>query len=383
MKMDACIVGLGAVSPMGAGVSALTRDLENRLPELIASPFSCSTHEGDDWSGSVPDSVFELDNAKLKRMPRCNRLALMAVDEALSHSGIKPSDESASVGIFYCTDHGPESQTCRFLDTLFLKTPRLVSPLLFQNTTFAAGAGEISMRHGVQGPSYSVVNGFQGMLTAIDLASMALSLGRINYAILVATDELNTLQQQSLVSMGLARDVGASTVKVAHGFAPAEGAAALILTSPPTCRARHHKPLASIMGVGHGHDAMSHRRTDPEGTALALAMRAAVGGEDLSCVSSIWLAANGHPVMDKAERCAIDSFGATPGNVPCIALKHLIGESHAAAPGLQIISSIHSAVNGLIPQSTPFSLINALSPGGGAASLLLAAGPDRADALID
>ena len=223
------VTGAGSVSPFGIGTEALWRG--------VCECRNCfSTNQ--DWataSGShgVAGRIASVETpvgfpARFRRIPRAYQFALLAADQALRQAKLEPASESESVGLFFCTDHGAEEQSSQFLDDLFLKSPRLVRPLLFQNTTFAAGAGELSLHYRIKGPSYTLTSGFHGFIQALTLASAALSAGRIRYALVVACDELTRLQYQVLSNLGVLAK--SSTTRPyddrRDGVIPAEGAAA-------------------------------------------------------------------------------------------------------------------------------------------------------------
>ena len=395
--MDYVITGTGCVSPYGqttadlltgiaAGKSALTRQAD----------FACFGQ-----SSGVVGLVNNLDKpdgfpVKFKRTPKCNQMALIAAEQAINESHLPLATEADSVGVFYCTDHGPEEQTCRYLDALFLKSPRLVSPLLFQNTTFAAGAGELSLHYQIKGPSYTVTTGFHSFYLAIDLARMAIDTGRIRYALIVGTDELTTVQFRALVKLGLAAHQanGLNGVGTGNGFIPAEGAAAIILESGHTAVARNIHPMAKISGIGTGHDAQKARQAAANGSGLQHAVRRALNeaGCQTHEIDAVFLSASGFEQLDSAELQAMATVGFNSSGTCYTAIKSLVGESHAASAAIQLIIALDALKHDRVPPTLLHStdpnytgslsqaqkqmplnrlLLNAQSPGGGSASLIL------------
>jgi 3-oxoacyl-[acyl-carrier-protein] synthase II len=337
--------------------------------------------------------------ARFRRLPRAYQFALLAADQALRQAGLVPESESESVGLFFCTDHGAEEQTSQFLDDLFLKSPRLVRPLLFQNTTFAAGAGELSLHYRIKGPSYTLTSGFHSVIMALALASIAVSAGRVRYALVVACDELTRLQYQVLANLGVLAQSPAARPYDARrdGIIPSEGAAALVVEPVDSARARGAPVLGLVAGAGSSHDHRPRREADPSGGGLQRAMRRATdqAGLGLSQVEAILSSASGSRLLDRAEMRALRALGAEclP---PVTALKSLLGEAHAASPGLHIVAALRILSEGLLPPTVGWDqeapeglrpvvrpmtipaqrlLINAYSPGGGAASLVLTRGP--------
>ncbi|RNA63533.1 hypothetical protein D1631_17245 [Chryseobacterium nematophagum] len=73
--------------------------------------------------------------------------------------------------------------------------PDRVSPMKAPSTIANAAASQMAIQAGIKGPNFSVCAGMAGSLQALDIASMHLNQGMIDYGIIASTEVRNTYQQ--------------------------------------------------------------------------------------------------------------------------------------------------------------------------------------------
>jgi 3-oxoacyl-(acyl-carrier-protein) synthase len=396
------IIGIGAVSPLGVGVDSLVQGIaEGRCPLVEVAQFRerVGTHGVAGLVSPWVPSTFD-SSGRFARLPRAWQFALVACDEALRSAGLGGPEAGEQAGVFFGTDHGAVGHTEAFLRDLIGKSPRLVSPLSFQNTTLASGAGEVSLRFRIKGPSITVPSGYVSLAGTMMAAAISLANRRIRYAVVVLTEELTGLQFLALSRLGRVSPSGVSRPfeSEADGFVPSEGAACLVLARCDDAIAAAHV-VGYVYGVGLAHSTIHPKRTDPIGCAIESAMRRALLGprmqpEDIAFVSA---AANSCPLQDRAEALAL---GRLAEDGPCplavTALKAHLGEGHSVSPAFQVIAALDALQRNRLPRtvhsvgikrlpvpvlsdvprsiaSGRVALVNAQSPGGGTGSIVVGA----------
>jgi 3-oxoacyl-[acyl-carrier-protein] synthase II len=397
------ITGTGVVSPFGVGLDLFREGiLEARSCLRTVDDFAeMSASHG--LAGNVPDfqSTQYSASPRFGRLPKAYQYAMVAADEALRDARLDPAAAGDQCGVFFATDHGAIEQTRRFVHDLLSKSPRLVSPLLFQNTTFAAGAGEISLRYGIKGPSYTMTSGYISLVVALYAAVVAIMNHRVTYGLVVGCDELSAIQYLALSRLGCLAGTPARSCPFdvrRNGFIPAEGAVAFVLESSQAAAARGQAVQGHLLGLGLAHDTGTGHQPSRDGCGFEQAMRQALtAGRTLPAgVDFVSAAANSSPRLDRAEAAAIRRVSAerdTPLQVT--ALKSLVGEAHAAAAGMQVASCLISFAEGIIVSTRNYALpdpecpvtvvaeqalrqevntalVNSFSPGGACGSILLA-----------
>jgi 3-oxoacyl-[acyl-carrier-protein] synthase II len=397
------ITGTGVVSPFGVGLGLFREGLLEARSGLRTVDDFAEASASHGLAGRVPafESTQYGTSRRFGRLPTSYQYAIVAADEALRNARLDPAAAGERCGVFFATDHGAIEQTRRFVHDLLSKSPRLVSPLLFQNTTFAAGAGEISLRYGIKGPSYTVTSGYVSLVVALYAAVVAIMNRRVTYGLVVGCDELSAIQYMALARLGWLAGTPARSCPFdarRTGFVPAEGAVAFVLESSQTAAARGQAVRGHLRGIGLAHDTGAGHQPSQDGHGFEQAMRQALSaaGTIPAGVDFVSAAANSSPRLDRAEAAAIRRVSAerdTP--LPVTGLKSLVGEAHAAAAGMQVVSCLISFAEGIVvptrnyarpdPQcpvavvaETPLrqevntALVNSFSPGGACGSIVLA-----------
>ena len=135
------------------------------------------------------------------------------------------------------------------------------------------------------------------------------------------------------------------------GFAPAEGAATLILESEEHALERGANIRAELVGYGATSDAyhLVHPPEDGEGAARAMRMAlkdAGIGPEDVDYVNAHGTST---PLNDPSETVAIKKvFGEHAMGVPISSTKSMIGHSLGASGAIEAVAAIRTIQSGVI-----------------------------------
>lgn len=151
-------------------------------------------------------------DARARRLPRIDRMALAVAREALS-----VEENPARVGLVYGSGYGSLASTAEFLDQVAARGPAFGSPMAFFESVHHAPAGQVSICLGVRGPSLTVSSRDLSGEGALSAALELLRAGRARAVLAVAADECPPALEEGH------RVLGAP-------LPPSEGAAAMLLS---------------------------------------------------------------------------------------------------------------------------------------------------------
>ena len=305
------VVGLGAVSPAGWGLTELEEAVRagQSLPTQDC-PRTAGPREGECLVRRVPPPPPErlLKAPRLRRASPVSRFALAAALEALERAGFPNGTGAGRLGLVFGMFNGCVQFSGRFYQEV-LDTPELASPLLFPETVYNAPASHVAAQLGVDGPVSTLIGDAAVILDAVELAGLWLEQGLVERCLVLAAEECDWL--------------GAEAVRYAHrGLVAGEGAAALLLSADGS-----GPVLAEVV------DQPVRGRAE-RAQALAAAVRAWPGRVviDGRC---------GVAKLDRDETAALEGIGGEsrqPGVV--------LGECLGAAGSLQLVLAAAAAGRG-------------------------------------
>jgi 3-oxoacyl-[acyl-carrier-protein] synthase II len=303
MSRSGKISGLGAVSPIGIGISAFTSALRQgqsgvRLLDFV-NPHMRSTVAAE-CRRFDPASVAE--TADLDRLPRSVFLALAAAREAMGTAGLagpRPLDTSRRIGLLLGTGGGG-------IDFTLDQSEKVhhggrASLWTITNATHGNLAGELSIRLGLHGPSWCVST---GCASSSDAAGLALQMLRLKSVepenpmlpdawVVVGADAhvcWGVLYTMELLRVISSRDYRAAPEEAPtasrpfdlsrDGFVLGEGAWAMVLEREDW---RPERPaVASLMGYAATCDAYHRVRPAPDMAEAVRAIQGAITDASLS-----------------------------------------------------------------------------------------------------
>jgi 3-oxoacyl-[acyl-carrier-protein] synthase II len=335
---EVVVTGVGAVTPLGVGASALHERWAAGICGIENGEGRC-----DEFTASDHFSVKEA-----RRADRFAQLVLVASREALDDAGWGdelPYD-AERVGAIIGTGIGGIGTIEANERTLLEQGPKLVSPLAVPLMMGNAGAAAVSMRHGLRGPSYGVVSACAAGTHAIGSAMRAIQYGDAQAVVAGGTEAaLTPLSRAAFVAVdALSRSGISRPFDVRRdGFVMGEGAGVLVLENGAMARERGANILATLRGYGATSDA--HHITAPpangEGAARAITRAledAAVAADDL-----VYINAHGTstPINDRAETAALKTaLGEHAKTIPISSTKSAIGHLLGAAGAVEAIATI-------------------------------------------
>jgi 3-oxoacyl-[acyl-carrier-protein] synthase II len=305
------ITGIGLITPLGgdldaqwgglcegrSGIAPISRFDASRLPSQIA--------------GEVRDFDVArwVDGLVLRQLDRYGELALAASVLALRHAGIAAgSCDPARSGCIVGSGLGGVQTLCDAARTLDPASPlRGLSPYVLPASTASLAAGQISILHGLRGPSYTTSAACASGAHALGLALRTIQCGdadvmlaggadaMVSELVVAAFSLLGVLSRRNGEPTRASRPFSASR----DGFVLAEGAAFVVLEEAGHARARGARPIAELRGYGASSDAHHITSMQPSGDSIEAAMRLALDDADLSPADVDYL--NAHATGTRAD----------------------------------------------------------------------------------
>jgi 3-oxoacyl-[acyl-carrier-protein] synthase II len=362
MTKKIVVTGLGTSSPLGgnvddswrallageSGVSPLEQDWVERyeLPITFAGQAKVD-----------PSEV--LERVETKRLDRGSQFALIAAREAWADAG-SPDDAPERVSVEYATGIGGIWTLVDAWDTLRERGPRRVLPMTVPMLMPNAPAAAISMALHARGGARTVVSACASGTESITNAYDHLQAGLADVIIAGGTEAaIHPLPLASFAAMQALSKRNDSPTTASRpydvtrdGFVLGEGAGAIILETEEHALARGARIYAQLAGGSVTSDSFHITAPDPEGSAAARAMLAAIAqaGGTIDDVSHINAHATSTPVGDIAEyKALLHLFGDRLGSIPVSATKAATGHLLGGTGALEAIFTIKALHERLAP----------------------------------
>jgi 3-oxoacyl-[acyl-carrier-protein] synthase II len=357
------ITGLGAVTPLGAGVEAswsrllAGRSGIRRLADAVVEDLPAKVGgvvpalAEDCEAGFDPDAV--LAPKEQRRVDRFILFALAAADEALNQAGWKPisEDDRVRTATIIASGIGGFPAITEAVRTVDQRGVRRLSPFTVPSFLVNLAAGHISIRYSLKGPLGAPVTACAAGIQAIGDAARLIRANEADIAVCGGTEACMNIV--SLGGFAAARSLSTGFNEtpaqasrpfdlLRDGFVMSEGAGILVIEELSHARARGAKPLAELVGYGTTADA-HHITSGPEdGDGARRAMEAAITQAGVSAreVRHLNAHATSTPVGDLGEIEAIKKVFGRDLAVAVSATKSATGHLLGAAGGLGAIFTI-------------------------------------------
>ncbi|GLK18471.1 beta-ketoacyl-[acyl-carrier-protein] synthase family protein [Herbiconiux flava] len=347
------VTGIGTTSPLGgtareswqnllagqSGASTLEQSwvAENQLPVTFAA------------QARVPASEV-LERIETKRLDPGSQFALIAAREAWADAG-SPDVVPERFGVDWATGIGGVWTLLDAWDTLREKGPRRVLPMTVPMLMPNGPAAAIEMSLGARAGARTVVSACASSTESIANAYDHLQAGLADIIVAggseAAIHPLPIASFASMQALSKRNDDPATASRpydlTRDGFVLGEGGAALVLETEEHALGRGARIYAELLGGAVTSDAYHITAPDPEGSAAARAMIAAVSnaGYSLDDVAHINAHATSTPVGDIAEYKAMEHvFGGRLAGIPVSATKASTGHLLGGAGGIEAIFTV-------------------------------------------
>lgn len=353
----AVVTGLGVMGPTGldvagywantvagrSGLARVTRFDPGRYPSRIA--------------GEIQDfrPAEHLPSRLLPQTDHLTRLSLVAADRALADAAVDPALlPEYDMGVVTASSAGGFEFGHRELHKLWGQGPEYVSAYQSFAWFYAVNTGQISIRHGMRGPSGVLVSEQAGGLDAIATARRHVRDG--TPLVVTGAVDGSTCPWGWVAQMSNGRISHADEPRRAYlpfdvracGYVPGEGGAILILESGEAAAARGR---AGGYGTVAGYAATFD---PPPGSERPPTLRRAIelalddAGLTAGAIDVVFADAAGVAELDAVEAEAVRAvFG--PYGVPVTAPKTMTGRLAAGGAALDVATALLALADGLIP----------------------------------
>ncbi|MDQ3676805.1 MAG: beta-ketoacyl-ACP synthase II [Actinomycetota bacterium] len=335
---DVVVTGIGAVTPLGVGARTLHEQWTAGTSGIRDGEAPCADFEPTD----------HLSRKEARRADRFAQLGIVSSDEALRDAGWEdelPYDPYR-IGCILGTGIGGIGTLEGNHDTLRDSGPKDVSPLAIPLMMSNAGSAALSLRHGLQGPVFSVVSACAAGSHALGTAMRAIQCGDAQAVVTGGSEAaLTPLSRASFTSMSALSPSGISRPFDARrdGFVMGEGAAVLVLEDGESARERGAQILATLRGYGTTGDAFHLTAPQEQGDGGARAIELAMSDAGLTPADIDYVNAHGTSTQlnDRSETSALKTaLGDRAHEIPVSSTKSAIGHLLGAAGAVEAVATL-------------------------------------------
>jgi 3-oxoacyl-[acyl-carrier-protein] synthase II len=232
---------------------------------------------------------------------------------------------------------------------------------------FGGVAERTAERFGTKGAPISLSTACASGASAIQLGVEALRRGEADAALCIGTD--GSIHAEALIRFSLLSALSTRNevpeaaakpfAKNRDGFVMAEGAAALVLETLESARARGATVLGVIKGSGERADSFHRTRSNPDGSAIIGAIANAIedAGIPPERIDYVNAHGTGTPENDKMESMACAAvFGERMAHLPISSNKSMIGHTLTAAGAVEAVFSLMTIERGVLPPTINYEM---------------------------
>ena len=364
------VTGIGALTPIGNNLQDYWKNLVMGVSGAapithfdtseFKTKFACELKNF--------DAAEYLDRRELRRLDEFSQYAIIAADEAIKDAGLfeNESINKDRFGVIWSSGIGGINVFQQEIGGFFTGngTPRF-NPFFIPKMIIDIAPGHISMRHGLRGPTFSVVSACasstNGMIDAFNYIRLgmadifvtggseaAITEGGIGgFNAMKALSENNENYSTASRPFDSTRD----------GFVMGEGAAGLILEEYEHAKARGAKIYCEIVGGGMSADAHHLTAPHPEGLGAKNVMNNALRDANLKPEDVDYINVHGTstPLGDIAELLAVkDVFGEHAYELNISSTKSMTGHLLGAAGAIEAVACIMAIQEGVVPPTINF-----------------------------
>ncbi|MHC4550479.1 MAG: beta-ketoacyl-ACP synthase II [Planctomycetota bacterium] len=359
------VTGMGAVTNLGL-------DAESTWEGMVAGRSGISTIRGAEfarWEGqwlvTIGGQIHDFDPSvrlaarEAHRIDRFTQLGLCATLEAVEQSGLDFARvDPTRCGVAIGSGVGGIRTIEQGVELLLTEGPQRLSPHTVPRLMVNSCAGLVSIRYGLQGPSWAHATACSSSGHSLADAVHVIQRREADVMIAGGTEFAVTpvcisafMRMKALSRRNDAPEQASRPFdRDRDGFVLAEGAAIFVLETLEHARQRGAEILCELAGVGASSDAAHITAPDATGRGAALAMQAALAHARLDPTDLDYINAHGTstPLGDRAEVAAVKRvFGTT--DLAISSTKSMHGHCLGASGGVETIACVNAIRHGVVP----------------------------------
>jgi 3-oxoacyl-[acyl-carrier-protein] synthase II len=240
-------------------------------------------------------------------------------------------------------------------------------PAMYRQTLFGGISERLADRLGTRGLPVTLSTACASGASAIQLGVEAIRRGDTDRAISIGTD--GSVGAEALIRFSLLSALSTQNErpekaskpfsKDRDGFVIAEGAAALVLESLESAKARGATILGVVMGCGEKADDFHRTRSKPDGSPIIATIKHGLADAGLAPEDIGYITAHGTstPENDRMEAGGLAAvFGERIRTVPISSNKSMIGHTLTAAGAIEAVFSLLTMREGVLPPTINYDV---------------------------
>lgn len=359
------ITGLGTINALGdTAPKSFERMLRGENGIGPITHFDASGFAAQICASAAWDHLEHFDPQDEKKLDWFTMLGLAASDEAIRDAGLEGIAEwdeplRERIGCIIGTGiggiQGIESQH----DILKERGPRRVSPHFIPKIMANAVSGQMAIRHGLLGTTFTTSSACASSGHAIGMALMAIRSGEVDMCLTggaeAATTPLSVGGFSSAKALSLRNDEPDKACRPfdlnRSGFVMGEGAGVLVFEEYEAAKKRGAKIYAEVKGYGSTDDAfhITAPKEDGSGPARAFEIAMRTGGVDPNTIDYVNAHGTSTKFNDEIETRAIRrTFGDHADKLCVSSTKSMIGHLLGASSAVELVATAMSIHQGMV-----------------------------------
>lgn len=358
------ITGLGTINALGADVPTSWARMvagENGIGPI--THFDASQHTAQIAATAAWNPEDHFDGPDFRKLDPFTMLALIASDEALKDAGLEnlldlDENKRERIGCILGTGIGGivgiEAQHIILAD----RGPRRVSPHFIPKIMANAVSGQVAIRHGILGTTFTTCSACASSGHAIGMALMSIRAGETDMVITGGSESATTPLSLGGFCSAKALSTRNDEPELAcrpfdknrTGFVMGEGAGILVFEEYEAAKARGARIYAEVKGYGSTDDAFHITAPKKDGSGPARAFEIAMRNGKVNPETIDYINAHGTSTYfnDSIESRAIRRcFGDHADKLMVSSTKSMIGHCLGASSAVELVAtarSIHESV---------------------------------------
>jgi 3-oxoacyl-[acyl-carrier-protein] synthase II len=362
-KRRVVVTGLGALTPIGLTIDEFWKNLlagmSGAAPITYFDASGYDTHFACELKGFNPTAY--LDRKGAQRMDPFAQYANISADIAIADAKLSAKEmDPDRIGVVYGSGIGGMKTYDTQINNYIQGGPGRISPFFIPMLIPDIACGQISIKHGFQGPNYATVSACATGSHAIGDACRLIQYGDADVMVCGGAEAPITPMGvggfNSMKALSTRNDAPEKASRPfdlnRDGFVMGEGGGTLVLEELESAKKRGVRIYCEMVGVGFTADA-HHMTAPPEGGEGAVrSMRRAINDACISPDQVDYINVHGTstPLGDISETRAIKTvFGDHAKKLSISSTKSMTGHLLGAAGAVEAIISILSLVHGVIP----------------------------------
>ena len=357
---------MGAISAFGEGADLLWHALREGRSGIHPLRHERARDLRVRVAAQVPESFEPARHFSARTLPlldRTSQFALFAANEAIRQSGLDfaVGDLSLRTGVVVGTGVGGETTHDEQSRQVYGENAGRVHPFTIVRLMANAPASQISIAHGLRGPTFAVVSACASSNHAIAQAAMMIRAGLVDVVVTGGSEAClayGSLKAWEAMRV-LADDTCRPFSKSRRGLVLGEGAAMFVLESVTHAQARGAPILGELAGVGMSADAGDIAAPDPAGSARAMVQALTDGGLAPDDIDYINAHGTGTQANDSAETNAIHRvFGAHASALVVSSTKSMHGHALGASGALELVAVLGAMRDSVVPPTANYDAVD-------------------------